>query len=183
MRIRQSAFDVLNLMKHSDLELYAYCLLNLDLSNLTHAGTFSRDIVSFESGALKTYSVKTLRVRRRGDISQRTFSLRPDLLFPHSPYSIKFILSVIYHLHFTRSRYIPDFIDRWQVCRSTLYSWLRLFKSMASKWFAALSYTEKTVNDIKSKKTSILASPRSFIRLMGYKFFKSFTPIPDFEPP
>ena len=125
MRISQSAFDVLHLMKHSDLELYAYYLLSLDLSDLTRAGTFSRNIVSFESGALKIYSVKILRIRRRGDMSHRTFSLRPDFFFPHSPYSIKFILSVIYHYYFTRNCYIPDFINRWQISRSTLYSGLQ----------------------------------------------------------
>ena len=183
MQISRSDFDVLHLMKHSDLELYAYYLLSLDLSDLTRAGTYTRNIVSFESGTLYIFSVKILRVRRQGDMSHRTFSLRPDLLFPHSPYSIKFILSVIYHYHFTRNCCIPDFINRWQISRSTLYSWLALFKSMASKWFAALSYAEKTANDIKSKKASIPASPRSFINLIGYEFFKSFTPIPDFGPP
>ena len=65
MQISQSAFDVLHLMKHSDLELYAYFLLSLDLSDLTRAGTYTRNIVSFESGTLKTYSVKILRIRRR----------------------------------------------------------------------------------------------------------------------
>ncbi len=183
MQISRSDFDVLHLMKHSDLELYAYYLLSLDLSDLTRAGTYTRNIVSFESGTLNIFSVKILRVRRQGDMSHRTFSLRPDLLFPHSPYSVKFILSVIYHYYFTRNCCIPDFISRWQISRSTLYSWLRLFKTMYSEWFVALSFAEKTANDMRSKQTTIPASPRSFIKLIGYKFFKSFTPIPDFRPP
>ena len=178
MQISQSAFDVLHLMKHSDLELYAYYLLSLDLSDLTRAGTYTRNIVSFESGTLNIFSVKILRVRRQGDMSHRTFSLRPDFLLPHSSYSVKFILSVLYHYHFTRNCCIPDFLSR-----STLYSWLRLFKTMYSEWFVALSFAEKTANDMRSKQTTIPASPRSFIKLIGYKFFKSFTPIPDFGPP
>ena len=98
MQISRSAFDVLHLMKHSDLELYAYYLLSLDLSDLTRAGTYTRNIVSFESGTLNNFSVKILRVRRQGDMSHRTFSLRPDLLFPHSPYSIKFKIHFIRNL-------------------------------------------------------------------------------------
>ena len=183
MQISQSAFDALHLMKHSDLELYAYYLLSLDLSDLTLAGTYDRAIVSFEAGTQKIYSINVIRIRRRGDMSHRTFSLRPDFLLPHSSYSVKFILSVLYHYHFTRNCCIPDFISRWQISRSTLYSWLRLFKTMYSEWFVALSFAEKTANDMRSKQTTIPASPRSFIKLIGYKFFKSFTPIPDFEPP
>ena len=183
MQISRSDFDVLHLMKHSDLELYAYYLLSLDLSDLTRAGTYTRNIVSFESGTLNIFSVKILRVRRQGDMSHRTFSLRPDFLLPHSSYSVKFILSVLYHYHFTRNCCIPDFLNHWQISRSTLYSWLRLFKTMYSEWFVALSFAEKTANDMRSKQTTIPASPRSFIKLIGYKFFKSFTPIPDFGPP
>ena len=183
MQISRSDFDVLHLMKHSDLELYAYFLLNLDLSDLTLAGTYDRAIVSSEAGTQKIYSVKVIRVRKHGDMSHRTFSLRPDLLFPHSPYSIKFILSVIYHYYFTRNCCIPDFINRWQISRSTLYSWLTLFKSMSSKWFDAVSFAEKTAHDMRSKQTSIPTSPRSFIKLIGYKFWEGFTPTPDFEPP
>ena len=55
MQISRSAFDVLHLMKHSDLELYAYYLLSLDLSDLTRAGTYTRNIVSFESGTLNIW--------------------------------------------------------------------------------------------------------------------------------
>ena len=55
MQISQSAFYVLHLMKHSDLELYAYYLLSLDLSDLTRAGTYTRNIVSFESGTLNIF--------------------------------------------------------------------------------------------------------------------------------
>lgn len=175
MQISQSAFDVLHLLKFTDIELYSFYLLSTDLSDFTLAGTYERYIVSFDSNTQRKYSVKVLRVRQRGDMARRTFSLRPDWLLPNSSFSIRFILSVIYHYLFTRDCSIPDFVDHWQISRSTLYIWLDLFKTCSHKWLKALSDSEKTARDIKSRKTSIPASPRSFLSLFGYDFFESFT--------
>lgn len=184
MQISRSAFDALHLLKLTDIELYNYYLLSLDLSDYTLAGTYERNIVSFDSNTQKIYSVKILRVRIRGDMSHRTFSLRPAFFLPNSPFSIRFILHVIYHYLFNRKCRIPDFVDRWQISRSTLYAWLALFKSCSEKWFESLSFSEKIVCDIKSKQDSLPASPRSFLHLIGLGFYESFAPItiPNIKP-
>lgn len=177
MQISRSAFDVLHLLKLTDVELYACFLLTLDRSDLTRAGSYERNIVSFETDTQRIYTVRVLRVRRRGDMSHRTFSLRPGFLFPCSPYSVRFILSVIYHYLFTRRCCISGFVDRWQISRSTLYSWLSLFKTCSGVWFEALSSAGKTARDIRSEETSVPASPHSFPALMGYGLLETGSPV------
>lgn len=186
MQLSRSDFDVIHLLKHTDHKLYACFLLSLDLSGFTLAGSYERNIISFANGSQESYPVRVIRVRIKGSLAGHTLSLRPDFLFPYSSYSIRFILSVIYHYHFTRNCIITEFTDQWQISRSTLYMWLKLFKTCSGKWFHSLAMADKLARDTESEEHAVPSTPRSFMALFGQSFLLSFAaPVPeaDLKPP
>ena len=85
--------------------------------------SYERNMISFSEGLRKDYTVSIPRIRCH---CGHTHAIIPDVLIPYGSYSLRFILQVLCD-YLTRSCPVDELCLRYQIVRSTLYSWIHLF--------------------------------------------------------
>lgn len=111
---------------------------------------------------------------------EKTHAVLPDVLIPHSSYTLRFIINILYG-YLKRKSTVQGFCAFWGIATSTLYTWINLFKNQASLWFGILkeikSITLPAINAI------CLADclPSSFLQRFGFSFLQ-FKPSPSATP-
>ena len=137
MLISQSIFSVLLSIKHTDLQLYYNAISRFDMSSFIKCGSYSRYLISFEKGKIKTRLVTVYRVIRKGDMSRHTHAILPDIIVPYSSYSIRFIIYFLY-LYTHRNCSADKFCAKYQISRSTINDWLTLYSNQIQEWLSLL---------------------------------------------
>jgi len=100
----------------------------------TYHDSYPRYLVSFENGAPFTYTIDITRLLCSS--CQHTHALLPEILIPHSSYSLIFVLSVLKD-YFSRVP-VKTLSERYQVSLSTLYAWKELFLHHKKLWLGIL---------------------------------------------
>lgn len=146
MLISQSIFSMLFTIKHTDLQLYYNAISGFDMSNFIKCGSYSRYLISFENGTVKTHSITVYRVIRKGAMSRHTHAILPDIIVPYSSYSIRFIIYILY-LYTHRNCSAEDFCKKYFISRSTIHEWLKLYSSHIQEWINLLKSSDNAFGD------------------------------------
>lgn len=87
---------------------------------LSPYGSYFRNLVSYENGAMVESCVKPHRLKCAS--CGTTHALLPDIVIPYSPYSLLFKLTVLI-AYFERNTTVAAVCERFGIAVSTLYSW------------------------------------------------------------
>jgi transposase-like protein len=83
-------------------------------------GDYSRDLVSHDGKNVIESVIKPPRFKCKS--CGVTHALLPDIIIPHSPYSLRFILTVLV-AYFERNTTVQAVCDFYGIAVSTLYAW------------------------------------------------------------
>lgn len=100
----------------------------------SHA-SYARDLITIEHGKVCYHSITIPRVICSS--CGHTHAILPDVLIPYGSYSLRFILTVL-RAFFLRKETIDSLCSRYQLSRSTLYSWRNLFFLHKRLWLGYL---------------------------------------------
>ena len=87
---------------------------------LSPYGSYFRNLVSYKDGIIVESRVSPLRFECTS--CGATHALLPDIIIPYSPYSLRFILTVL-TAYFERKTTVAEVCCRFSIAVSTLYSW------------------------------------------------------------
>lgn len=124
----------LNSYKLSDKVLFDVTLAHLDLvhqtcpccgSSTNHKiySSYERNMISISNGSRKNYTVTIPRIKCH---CGHTHAILPDVLIPYGSYSLRFILLVLCE-YLNRRCSVEDLCYKYEIVKSTLYSWIHLF--------------------------------------------------------
>ena len=124
----------LNSYKLSDKALFYAFMSKTDLVHMTcpccgsrgnHAvySSYERSMISFEEGVRRDSIVSIPRIKCH---CGHTHAVLPDVLIPYGSYSLRFILTVLF-CYLTRRVTVEELCSKFQIVKSTLYSWIHLF--------------------------------------------------------
>lgn len=97
--------------------------------------TYKRYLITIENGTIITNIITITRVRCLS--CKRTHALLPNVLIPHSSYSLPFVLEVLNHF-FNKVQTISELCERYQISHATMYNWVKLFTIHKRLWLGAL---------------------------------------------
>ena len=172
MIISQSVFGALCSIKHSDLELYLTAISLFDMTGFINSGSYSRCLISFESNKCVENSITVIRVIRKGNLSRRTHAILPDIIIPYSPYSVRFVISMIYKYNH-RNCSASKFCESFGIPRSTLSNWIKLHSAHISEYISHLKEADRILRDKESAAFSIENFPNVFFNTTGHPFLIS----------
>lgn len=119
-------------------ETCPYCTAGGCLEGFGHYGRY---LIGIESGEP---SVHTVRIKRYRCISCRhTHALLSSCLVPYRSYSLRFILTVLYH-YFCKRGTVEQICRRFCIQPSTLYEWKSLFMRQKEVWLGVLDSLYKS---------------------------------------
>ena len=124
----------LNSYKLSDKVLFDISMAHLDLvhqvcpccgstSNHRIYSAYERNLITFDDGARNDHIVTIPRIKCN---CGHTHAILPDVLIPYGSYSLRFILLVLSE-YLIKSLTINELCLKYQIVKSTLYSWIHLF--------------------------------------------------------
>jgi hypothetical protein len=96
--------------------------------------SYKRYLISFENNQLKTNKIDITRIICSS--CKHTHAVLPDLIIPHSSYTLLFILSVLKD-YFSKMD-ITNLCEKYQISPSTLYGWKQLFEKHKKLWLGIL---------------------------------------------
>jgi hypothetical protein len=133
--------------------------------------SYERYLISFEMGATVTYDIDITRIICSS--CKHTHAILPEILIPHSSYSLIFILSVLRDYYLSRMT-VQSLCDKYQISLSTLYAWKRLFAIHKKLWLGILEDTYQGSLDFLSSIPSINTSADLFVFFadQGYSFLQ-----------
>ena len=102
---------------------------------LSPYGDYPRYLISYKSGKITVSLVRPLRFECKPSGKTRgcgtTHALLPDILIPYSPYSLRFMLTVLV-AYFERETTVVAICEHFGIAVSTLYAWKeRLYEHKA----------------------------------------------------
>lgn len=100
----------------------------------TYHDSYPRYLISFENGVPVTYTIDITRIICSS--CQHTHAILPEIIIPHSSYSLIFVLSVLKD-YFTRVP-VKTLCEKYQISLSTLYAWKKLFLQHKKLWMGIL---------------------------------------------
>ena len=115
---------------------------------LSPYGGYFRNLVSYKDGMIVESRVSPPRFECNS--CGTTHALLPDILIPYSPYSLRFMLTVL-TAYFERNTTVAAVCERFGIAISTLYSWKERL----------LEHKELIIGMLESIKESALAFLRS----------------------
>ncbi len=124
----------LNSYKLSDKALFDAFMSKIDLSHMACPScgskgrhilysSYERSMISLEEGERRDLVVTIPRIRCS---CGHTHAVLPDVLIPYGSYSLRFILTVLF-CYLTRHVTVEELCSKFQIVKSTLYSWIHLF--------------------------------------------------------
>ena len=142
--IKQALASTLLLLKYSDMELWFYLTQSLDLrlesdpaSGASCSGTtgsYERSLITIINGAAKVFTLSVMRLRfTDSDGRKSSHAVLLDTMKAHSSYSLRFVLTVLYYALYTSCTQ-QDICDRWDISKSTLRRWKKLYHLHSKEW-------------------------------------------------
>lgn len=145
-------------------------------NDLHYHTSYNRMMISIRRG--KRFE-ETISIRRIICPCGHTHALIPDFLIPYGSYSIRFILSVLFH-YLGRKCSVAALCDYYQISISTFYDWKKLFTNHYNLFIGAineisrLSYSSlNTIFDISSFPFEFLNGFRFSFLQKSYKTTES----------
>ena len=168
MIIKQALASTLLLLKYSDMELWFYLTQSLDLRLESHpdsdaacsgtAGSYERMLVTIVNGIARVFDISVMRLRfTDSDGRKSSHAVLLDTKKAHSSYSLRFVLTVLYYALYTSCTQ-QDICDRWDISKSTLRRWKKLYLLQSEEWIAALKRVHKLCSDKVSADHSLPSS-------------------------
>ena len=113
------------------------------LGKLYSFGSYRRNLVSIVDG---TVIVTQLRIQRYiCHTCHKTHALLPDVIVPHSVYSLRFMLTAIL-AYYHRTGTVAEVCERLGIAISTLYSWIKRLRTQLSLLHGKLLAKSYSVN-------------------------------------
>jgi hypothetical protein len=104
--------------------------------------TYGRSLIFYKK---KCVIIETINITRILCSScKTTHAILPEIIIPHNPYSLLFILAVLKE-YFLRQITVALLCKKYQISISILYRWKKLFLIHKEKWFGVL---ENIYNDV-----------------------------------
>lgn len=104
-------------------------------NDLHYHTSYNRMMISIRRG--KRFE-ETISIRRIICPCGHTHALIPDFLIPYGSYSIRFILSVLFH-YLGRKCSVAALCDYYQISISTFYDWKKLFTNHYNLFIGAIN--------------------------------------------
>jgi len=117
--------------------------------------SYDRYLISFEMGATVTHTIEISRILCSS--CEHTHAILPEVIIPHSSYSLPFLLSVLRD-YYLSSMTVGALCDKYQISPSTLYAWKHLFTLHKKLWLGILEDIYHSSLDFLSSIPSITTS-------------------------
>jgi len=143
------------------------------IGKLEFYAKYFRSLISYEDGTIRCRRVSTLRFKCKS--CNTTHALLPDILIPYSPYSLRFVLTVLI-VYFERETTVAAICERFFIAVSTLYAWKqRLLEHKELMIGVLLSKKEPALAFLSSLFESIVLSERlqDFYRRYAFSFLQN----------
>ena len=139
--------------------------------NCTFFSSYSRNMITFESGLNTCYTLSITRVVCNS--CDHTHAILPDHLIPFGSYALSFVLKTL-RAYFLGSKTILGLCQYFQISLSTLYGWLNLFKEQKLIWLGILNNAKisplKFIEALFSGQNSV----SSFFQITKTSFLENF---------
>jgi hypothetical protein len=139
--------------------------------NCTLFSSYSRNMITFESGLNTCHTISITRVICNS--CDHTHAILPDHLIPFGSFSLSFVLKTL-RAYFLGSKTIVDLCDYFQISISTLYGWIKLFKEQKLIWLGILNDAQisplKFIDNLSSSQNSV----SSFYQITKTSFLENF---------
>jgi hypothetical protein len=135
--------------------------------------SYERYLISYENKTSITYTINVTRIICSS--CEHTHAILPEIIIPHTSYSLLFILTVLKE-YFSKKK-VEKICDKYQISTSTLYSWKKLFLIHKKLWLGILEdmYQDEVtfLRAIPNPNTSKYLS--DFFLKTGYSFLQGVT--------
>lgn len=135
---------------------------------LEHHGSYSRFLIYLEDSDVHT---ETLAIARFKCACGRTHALLPACLIPYGSYGLLFILTVL-RAYLLRLNTITAICQSYRISVSTLYAWVRLFRTHKALWLGILEDLETSPSDFLSMSFGQDDFLRKFFVQMAFSFLQ-----------
>lgn len=140
-------FSKMNFLKLSDYQLFLQAMQDFSKKSLPcpccgskhptwrfHA-SYERHLISYEKGIPVCFLITITRWICSS--CSHTHAILPEILIPHSSYSLFFILSLLRD-YYLGTYSVATLCDKYQISVSTLYGWKKLFLLHKKLWLGVL---------------------------------------------
>lgn len=97
--------------------------------------SYQRYLISFEMAITVNHRIDITRIICSS--CKHTHAILPEIIIPHSSYSLIFVLSVL-RSHYLSKMTVQSLCDKYQISPSTLYAWKHLFAIHKKLWLGIL---------------------------------------------
>jgi transposase-like protein len=108
--------------------------------------SYSRYLIAFENNESVTYIIDIVRLICSS--CEHTHAILPEVIIPHSSYSLIFIMFVLKD-YFSKVL-VKNICEKYQISVSQLYRWIHLFKNHKKLWLGILEDTYQKALDFIS---------------------------------
>ena len=176
-------FSKMNFLKLSDLQLFLQAVQDFSTKSLPcpccgakhptwrfHA-SYERYLISYEKGVRVCFLITITRWICSS--CSHTHAILPEILIPHSSYSLFFILRLLRE-YYLETYSVATLCDKYQISISTLYGWKKLFLLHKKLWLGILEDSIASSAGFLSQIPSIHTSDflRAFFLIQGYSFLQ-----------
>jgi len=124
------------------------------IGKLVPYGKYSRSLTSYEDGSIKDRRICPFQLKCKS--CKKTHAILPDILIPYSPYSLRFMLTVLI-AYFERETTVVAICEHFCIAVSTLYAWKQCL----------LEHKELMIGVLLSKKEPALAFLKGLFESMA----------------
>lgn len=141
--------------------------------NWSRHDLYERYLISYENNTVITYKINITRIICSS--CKHTHAILPEIIIPHSSYSLIFILSVLKE-YFSKVK-IHEICEKYQISVSMLYGWKQLFIIHKKLWFGILEniYQESLIFLSSLLNTNLSEHISWFFLKTGYSFLQGIT--------
>ena len=136
-------------------------------------GTYSRYLISFESGVTIIYTIEISRIICSS--CEHTHAILPEIIIPYSSYSLNFILRVLKD-YFSKMK-IKEICEKYRISVSMLYGWKQLFLQHKKLWLGILENIYRNSQEFLSSILNLNISDNllQFFLQTGHSFLQGIT--------
>lgn len=134
-------------------------------------GYYERYLIYLKNGEITT---EILIVPRFCCTCGHTHALLPACLIPYGSYSLFFILAVL-RAYFLRHRTVDVLCESFRISSSTLYSWIRLYRTHKSLWMGVLADSSSSDSVFLSSLLEEADFLHRFFCQMSFSFLQGMT--------
>jgi hypothetical protein len=144
------------------------------VGKLTSYGNYSRGLTTLINGKQADFRIKPLRFECTS--CKATHALLPDVLIPHSPYSLRFVLGVL-AAYAARETIVEKICLSFGIAVSTLYRWKKRFLSQKMLFLGYLFDKDESyivfLNDLLGYDGCLSARLQDFFMTHGFSFMQN----------